>query len=158
MRHLLNRFLKWREANKQKSHPKTELFIRFMGQIVICTGLFGACIQVLAHHFSPTNAVFMEVVKSFDASTYVAIAMVMIGYIKIRQPRSQPLALAALFCLLMALSSQLVALIPNDIAFSSDNFTRQTAIFGPITLMFVSLYGITYNLAVMVFQSVESDH
>lgn len=126
-----------------------------MGQFIIGLGIFGTCVSFLAQHFSPTNEVFMEMVKSFDASTYVAIAMVMIGYIKIRHSKSHSLALAALFCLLMAVSSQLVALMPTDIAFGSENFARQTAIYGPISLMFISLYGITFNLAVMVFKSVE---
>lgn len=112
---------------------------------------------MLSRYFSPTNEVFMETVKSFDASAYVAIAMVMIGYIKIRQPKSQSLALAALFCLLMAVSSQLVGLMPTDILFDSDSLVHQTFIFGPISLMFTALYGITFNLGAMVFQSVESD-
>lgn len=128
-----------------------------MGQFIIGLGIFGACVGFLAQHFSPTNEVFMEMVKSFDASTYVAIAMVMIGYIKVRHSKSQSLALAALFCLLMAVSSQLVALMPTDITFGSENFARQTAIYGPISLMFISLYGITFNLAAMVFKSVESE-
>ncbi|MGO2149463.1 hypothetical protein [Halomonas sp.] len=128
-----------------------------MGQFILGFGLFGACISVLSRHFSPTNEVFMETVKSFDASAYVAIAMVMIGYIKIRQPKSQSLALAALFCLLMAVSSQLVGLMPTDILFDSDSLVHQTFIFGPISLMFTALYGITFNLGAMVFQSVESD-
>ncbi|MDN7131765.1 hypothetical protein JNO04_05270 [Halomonas sp. MC140] len=139
------------------SHPKTELISRFLGQFMIGFGIFGACVSVLSQHFSPTNEVFMEMVKSFDASTYVAIAMVMIGYIKIRHSKSHSLALAALFCLLMAFSSQLVSLLPTDIVFEPDNFTRQTVIYGPISLMFVSLYGITFNLAVMVFKSVEGE-
>lgn len=128
-----------------------------MGQFILGFGLFGACISVLSRYFSPTNEVFMETVKSFDASAYVAIAMVMIGYIKIRQPKSQSLALAALFCLLMAVSSQLVGLMPTDILFDSDSLVHQTFIFGPISLMFTALYGITFNLGAMVFQSVESD-
>lgn len=129
----------------------------FMGQFIIGLGVFGACIIFLSQHFSPTNETFMAMVKSFDASTYVAIAMVMVGYIKIRHAKSHSLSLAALFCLLMAASSQLVALMPTDITFVSDNFARQTAIYGPISLMFISLYGITFNLAVMVFKSVESE-
>lgn len=157
MKDLLHRFLNWREANSKKSFPKTDLALMFMGQFIIGLGVFGACISFLAQHFSPTNESFMAMVKSFDASTYVAIAMVMIGYIKIRHSKSYSLALAALFCLLMAVSSQLVALMPTDITFDPDNVARQTAIYGPIALMFISLYGITFNLAVMVFKSVEGE-
>lgn len=157
MKNLLKRYLGWRDANRQVEHPKVELASRFLVQCMMGLAVFFACITFLSRHFSPTNEVFMEMVKSFDASTYVAIAMVMIGYIKIRHSKSYPLALSALFCLLMAVSSQLVSLIPTDIEFGPYNFARRTAIYGPISLMFISLYGITYNLATLVFQSVESD-
>ncbi|MCB8887666.1 hypothetical protein [Vreelandella malpeensis] len=158
MKKLLSRFCEVCEANKRKSHPKTELACRFMLQVIGCGFTVQLCISLISRHFSPTDAMFMEAIKSFDASAYVAIAMVMIGYIKIRKSRSQHLASAALFCLLMALSSQLVTLIPVDIVFGADNNMRQTTIFTPITLMFISLCGITYNLTAMVFQSVDSDH
>ncbi len=97
----------------------------------------------------------MTMIKGLDVSMYLAIATGMLGYLKFKKERNSPLALAALFCLLMAVSSQLVTLIPVDIVVGSD-FNRRSAIYWPISLMFISLLCITFNLAVMVFKSVEN--
>ena len=97
----------------------------------------------------------MTMIKGLDVSMYLAIATGMLGYLKFKKERNPPLALAALFCLLMAVSSQLVTLIPVDIEVGSD-FNRRSAIYWPISLMFISLLCITFNLAVMIFKSVEN--
>lgn len=155
MKNLLQRYLEWSSENKKKSNPKLQLAALFVVEFFAGFLIYLICVAFLAKNFHPNAELFMTMIKGFDVTVYLAIATGMLGYLKFQNEKNIPLALAALFCLSMAVSSQLLTLIPADIQVG-DSFSRRSTIYWPISIMFISLLCITFNLSLLIFRSVEN--
>ncbi|WP_092525735.1 hypothetical protein [Onishia taeanensis] len=153
----LLQFLK-RKRRRDKAvdeSPAIKLFLIFLIQVLVCIVLLQVAAIYVSFYYSPTDVEFMTQIKELDPSAYVGMAVLMIGYLKITKTMNFPIALAAIFSVFMAVSSQLIALIPADIDIPGGDEPGQAAIFGPVTLLFSSMIGISINLVWAIFQAVE---
>ncbi|MEO1852724.1 hypothetical protein [Chromohalobacter sp.] len=159
MKHLLTVIKTYHDKKKNKHMtPKAHLLCALVLQFMYGCVVFMLVIHFLSLNFHPSYEEFLTMVKSFDASTYIGVALAMLGYLKIKNVKNYPIALAASFSLVLAVSSQLITLIPVDINMSDAEFSRQTAVFLPLLMMFVSVFCIAVNLAWAIFQSVDIDN
>ncbi|MFI2817667.1 hypothetical protein [Vreelandella piezotolerans] len=154
MNNLLNEITAKRDDNLKKSFPKTKFFFVFISELIVFATAFFLSLVVVGEYFSPVDEEMMKMIKSFDSADYVVVAIGMLAYLMIQKERNYYVSLAALFCLCLAVSTQLITLIPADIEIG-DVFGRQTFIYLPIAFMFASFFGITFNLIIIIFKSVE---
>lgn len=94
-------------------------------------------------------------VKGFEISFAEGVLSFICGYVVLQKTQNYTIRLAALFFLILAGSACALSLIPADLAFGPENVYRQSVVFTPVTLMFVSTLCLLYNLAALVFKSVE---
>ena len=110
----------------------------------------------LSKHFFPTNEQFLTLVKGFEVSPLEGVLSFIIGYVVLQKTQNYTVRLAALFFLILSGSACALSLIPADLVFGPDNVYRQSVVYAPVMLMFVSALCLLYNLVVLVFKSVES--
>lgn len=152
----LQKFQAWRAANKAKGpNFKVELFICFMGQAVGAMFILQLVLSYLSAGFSPTDEEFLTQIKALDSSTFMAIAMAVVGYMKFKGTQSMLLALTALWSILLAISTQLLSLIPENMEIPSLDEWGVSAIYLPICTVFMSMIGVSVNLTLAVFQMAD---
>lgn len=156
MKGYLQKFQDWREGNKAKGpHPKVELAIIFMGQGVLAMGVILLVLIYLRAGFSPTDKEFLTQIKELNSTAFMAIAMAVVGYMKFRGTRNRLIALTALWSIVLAISTQLISLIPSDMEIPSLDEPGVGAIFFPIYAVFIAMFCIAINLTLAVFQMTD---
>ncbi|WPJ21710.1 hypothetical protein [Bacillus phage vB_BpuM-ZY1] len=153
MNNLIQKYLINKVCSCCQKYPMRMLLTLFIIEFLLFFGLYYLSLDLIGKYFFPSTHEMLEMVKKFDAADYVAISLGMIAYLLFKKERSFLVALTALFCICMATSSQLFALVPADIEIG-DIFGRQTFVYFPMMLMFISFFGIAFNIVVLIFLSV----
>lgn len=153
MNNLFSKYIFNKINELNKSSPKRMLLSFFLLEFFVFTILYFYSLVAIDKYFSPSTNEMLEMVKKFDAADYVVISLGMIAYLLFKKERSFLVALTALFCIAMATSSQLFTLIPENIEIG-EVFGRQSFVYSPMSLMFISFFGIAFNIVVLIFWSV----
>lgn len=153
MDNLFRKYIIKKIKNLNQSSPKRMLLSFFLLEFLAFTTLYYYSLVVIDMYFSPSTNEMLEMVKKFDAADYVAISLGMIAYLLFKKEKSFLVALTALFCIAMATSSQLFTLIPENVEIG-EVFGRRTFVYSPMSLMFISFFGIAFNIVVLIFLSV----
>lgn len=157
LRKKINQFRENQREIKKRQSQRNKLIGWFFIEILVCIVVVILIMQYLNAAFNPSERELVEQAKAFNPSVFLAIALAMVGYVKINKTHSAPVALGALFSILLAVSSQAFTLVPHDIDIPGSGELGETAIYFPMIFMFVSTIGVAINLVWVVLESVGSN-
>ncbi|OLO03326.1 hypothetical protein [Salinicola socius] len=156
MKNILQKIRRVRKENMKKPFPKTDLAAIFANQSLIGLFLFAALIQYLAYNFQPTDAEFMSAVKGFPSWEVFGLIAGVASLLGFRGSRVKPIRLIALFSITMFVAAVSLHFVPADMVISGASQARQTAVFGPLTLMIIGILGAVMNLVWLAFYHSDS--
>ena len=163
---LLGKFLEKAKENRQKlaKNPRTYRVIFWETlslQAIFLTGMVQMILAIVSRVFYVNNAEFFHGIQHLDVELYVLVASTLFGFLRWQGRKSVHISLAGFFAVLMVTCVQVFKALSPDfvIPTQADGMLKQTIIFAPLTVLFVSMLGVAWNLLCVIGQSLdESSH